>query len=616
MHDVLDTELQGRRRRPHQDLEPRRQDRLLRRPGAAGDDGAASTRTCGPRSRRPDRGGHRGGRGGRGPRRAQAGRPRRGLRAAALRHGRPGRAAPSRSTSRTRPVAAGGEKKVRRTVFILLDGLVLLWAALFRLMAGASRRLRKQAEENRRLAREDGLTGLANRTSFTELAARRAGQAPRPRRRAAARPRPLQGPQRLARPPRRRPAAARDRPAPEHGAARGHRRRPPRRRRVRRAAGARWTTPTRPPIAAKRVREVLSRPVEIEGIAVSAEGSVGIAALPGGRRRTSPRCSSAPTSPCTTPRSAASGVSTYQPDADRSSHERLLVLAQLREAIENDELVLHYQPKISLTDERIVGAEALVRWQHPERGLVGPVHFVPLAEHTGLIGPLTAWVLERALRDARGWWDRGHRITVAVNLSVANLVDPELPGLVARLLAQTRLPPSRARVRDHRERADDRAREGAEHPAAAARDGRQARRRRLRHRPLVARLPAPAAAQHAQDRPLVRGRDGARGRRHRPLDRRPRPLARPRRRRRGHRGRGDRDRRCARSAATSARASTTRGRSRSTRSWTASSRRPFVALTAPAGRRGRRGRAGGRRRRARARACRRSGRCASPRRRA
>ena len=166
---------------------------------------------------------------------------------------------------------------------------------------------------------------------------------------------------------------------------------------------------------------------------------------------TSRRCCSAPTSRCTTPRTAAPASSVYQPDADRSSHERLLVLAELREAIERDELVLHYQPKVSLADERSSGAEALVRWNHPERGLVGPTSSSPLAEHTGLIGPLTVLGARRRRCATRaGWWDVGLDIGVAVNLSVANLVDPAAARPRRRLLAETRLPPRRSSSRSPR----------------------------------------------------------------------------------------------------------------------------------------------------------------------
>jgi diguanylate cyclase (GGDEF)-like protein len=337
-------------------------------------------------------------------------------------------------------VAANAQKKVRRTVFILLDGLVLLWAALFRLVAGASRRLRNQAEENRRLAREDGLTGLANRTSFTELAAE--ALARRPAHAAVLlldldRFKDLNdslghhaGDLLL------REIGPRLRSALPEGSV------------VARLGGdefaallAPLSDPEEAMVSAGSIREALKSPVEIEGIAVSAEGSVGIARFPEDGQDVATLLQRADVAMYDA-KERRIGVASYKADADRSSHERLLVLAQLREAIAHDELVLHYQPKVALHDGSVVGAEALVRWQHPERGLVPPIQFVPLAEHTGLIGPLTAWVLERALRDMRVWWDRGHRITVAVNLSVANLVDAELPGLVARLLAETRLPPA------------------------------------------------------------------------------------------------------------------------------------------------------------------------------
>ena len=337
-------------------------------------------------------------------------------------------------------VAAGGEQKVKRTIFILIDGLVLLWAALFRLVAGASRRLRNQAEENRKLAREDGLTGLANRTSFTELAD--AALARRPAHAAVLlldldRFKDLNdslghhaGDLLL------REIGPRLSSALPEGSV------------VARLGGDEFaallseiTDPHDAERVAAKVRAVLQTPVEIEGIAVSAEGSVGIAHYPADGRDVATLLQRADVAMYEA-KERRVGVATYQPDADRSSHERLLVLAQLREAIERDELVLHYQPKVALADGRVVGAEALVRWDHPERGLVGPNQFVPLAEHTGLIGQLTAWVLRQALHDARTWWDRGHRLTVAVNLSVANLVDPALPGLVASALAETRLPPA------------------------------------------------------------------------------------------------------------------------------------------------------------------------------
>jgi diguanylate cyclase (GGDEF)-like protein len=140
---------------------------------------------------------------------------------------------------------------------------------------------------------------------------------------------------------------------------------------------------------------------------------------------------------------AHTGRETYSPERDPYSPARLAVVGELRHGIENGELVVHYQPKADLASGRIVGAEALVRWQHPVRGLVMPDDFVPIAEHTGLLRPLTLFVLEAAIRDCRRWEEDGVVLELAVNLSVRNLLDLELPNDIARLLAQYGLPAER-----------------------------------------------------------------------------------------------------------------------------------------------------------------------------
>ncbi len=140
------------------------------------------------------------------------------------------------------------------------------------------------------------------------------------------------------------------------------------------------------------------------------------------------------------------GVFAYDPQADAHSPERLAVLGDLRRGLDRGELFLHYQPKVDLSSGVTVGAEALVRWQHPVRGLIPPDGFIPLAEHTGLIGPLTLYVLDAALTQVRSWLDAGHSVPVAVNLSARNLLDQRLSEQIVALLAKHRLRPDMLRL--------------------------------------------------------------------------------------------------------------------------------------------------------------------------
>jgi EAL domain-containing protein (putative c-di-GMP-specific phosphodiesterase class I) len=122
------------------------------------------------------------------------------------------------------------------------------------------------------------------------------------------------------------------------------------------------------------------------------------------------------------------------------------MVGELRHAIEHDQLVLHYQPKICLRTRRCVHVEALARWQHPQRGIIPPDQFIPLAEQTGLIKSLTRWVLSAALAQCAAWRANGMDLPVAVNLSTRNLHDPDLVDQVAELLARAELPSSSLRV--------------------------------------------------------------------------------------------------------------------------------------------------------------------------
>ncbi len=232
------------------------------------------------------------------------------------------------------------------------------------------------------------------------------------------------------------------------------------------------------------------------------------------------------------------GVFAYDPAVDGHSPAKLALLGDLRRALGRDELVLHYQPKISISTGDIVGVEALVRWEHPVRGLVQPDEFIPVAEHTGLIGPLMRYVLDRALRQSRIWADCGRPMKVAVNLSARNLLDEGLPATVQRSAGPARGARQHARARGHRVGPDDGARACAVPARAAGRAGRADLDRRLRCRVHQPRAAQGSAGHRAEDRPLVRDEHdrGTQRRPHRAQRRRARPQP------RSHdRGRGCRD---------------------------------------------------------------------------
>src|SRR6185295_1825710 len=109
--------------------------------------------------------------------------------------------------------------------------------------------------------------------------------------------------------------------------------------------------------------------------------------------------------------------------------DRLALIADLRHAIERDDLVLYYQPQVDVQSGAFVGVEALMRWPHPQHGLLAPASFIPLAEQTQLIRPLTHWAIGAALRQSVAWQAAGLSISVAVNLSVHDVQDPGLPDV-------------------------------------------------------------------------------------------------------------------------------------------------------------------------------------------
>ncbi|MST34748.1 EAL domain-containing protein, partial [Acidimicrobiaceae bacterium USS-CC1] len=142
-------------------------------------------------------------------------------------------------------------------------------------------------------------------------------------------------------------------------------------------------------------------------------------------------------------KSSGRGWEFYAPEHDHHSRERLTLVAELRRAIDGDELEVHYQPKVDLRSGAVFGMEALVRWRHPERGLLGPDVFVPVAEEAGLIRSLTLRVLDAAAQEHRALTDLGFgHLEVAVNLSLRSMVELDFPDQVAKVLRRHGVPPT------------------------------------------------------------------------------------------------------------------------------------------------------------------------------
>ena len=139
-------------------------------------------------------------------------------------------------------------------------------------------------------------------------------------------------------------------------------------------------------------------------------------------------------------RGRGQGFQIYSSKQDQQGPNRLALLGDLRRALKENELIVHYQPKAEIKTGQVTSAEALVRWRHPERGMVPPNQFIPLAEHTTLITGLTFHVLDAVLAQSRKWTREHRSLTVSVNLSARNLLDPKLPDEIDALLKKWGVP--------------------------------------------------------------------------------------------------------------------------------------------------------------------------------
>ena len=192
---------------------------------------------------------------------------------------------------------------------------------------------------------------------------------------------------------------------------------------------------------AERVREALTRPFHLEGMLFELEASVGVAVFPDHGQDVEPIVRRADVAMYLA-KEERTGVEVYAADRDKNSAGRLALLGGLRNGLENEELKVHFQPKVSVGGGAVVGVEALVRWHHPLRGLVMPDDFIPMAEHSGLMGPLTAYVIDRSLAQVARWRQVGLHVPVAVNVSMRDLHSGDLVRVVSDALDRHDVPPS------------------------------------------------------------------------------------------------------------------------------------------------------------------------------
>ena len=188
-------------------------------------------------------------------------------------------------------------------------------------------------------------------------------------------------------------------------------------------------------IAAERVRAAIQEPVIVHGLPLSVDTSIGIALYPRDGRELETLLQHADAAMYHA-KNGNTGIAFYESSRQDGDPVRLTLVGELRRALDERELTLHYQPKARLADGTVHTVEALLRWNHPERGLVLPGEFIPIVQQTGLIEPLSRYVVDLALRQCRAWLDAGLRLAVSVNLAARNLTDGEFPAVVERLLAE------------------------------------------------------------------------------------------------------------------------------------------------------------------------------------
>jgi diguanylate cyclase len=191
---------------------------------------------------------------------------------------------------------------------------------------------------------------------------------------------------------------------------------------------------------AQRLLGVVAEPFDIEGRQAPMSCSIGVVLYPQDGN-TGGAMARAEAAARYAKRSGGATFAFFEPRMLGDAREQVELLRDLRQAVARNQLELYYQPKIHAPSGEVTGAEALLRWHHPQRGMVSPAVFVPIAERHGLIGTLGQWVIEEACRQARAWRDQGLRMRVAINLSVHQLRQPDLADRIAAALKANQINP-------------------------------------------------------------------------------------------------------------------------------------------------------------------------------
>lgn len=197
--------------------------------------------------------------------------------------------------------------------------------------------------------------------------------------------------------------------------------------------------------AARRVRDALSAPIDLDGVVVHVDASVGVAACPEHSSAPADMMRLADIAMYRAKRTLA-GVAAYDPALDHVDHEGLDRVHELRAALDANELRLYYQPRLDLRSGQVRWVEALLRWQHPRLGMLGPMEFLPVAEHTGLMRSVTSFVVTEALAQVAAWRAAGLDLGVSINISGSDLADADLPDEIVAQAARHQVPADRVQV--------------------------------------------------------------------------------------------------------------------------------------------------------------------------